>query len=88
MAHIVFSSTQDFPYLGMQVVHTPLLFQIALKFSGDGHYQLLVVVLLRHGWNHSLEAVLNEHQHSRREERGRDELVAQCLQRNVPSHAI
>ena len=45
-----------------------------------GHYQLLVVVLQRHGWNHSLEAVLNEHQHSRREERGRDELVAQCLQ--------
>ena len=67
---------------------TPLLGHIALKFSGDGHYQLLVVVLQRHGWNHSLEAVLNEHQHSRREERGRDELVAQCLQSNVPSHAI
>ena len=48
VAHNVFSSTQDFPYLGMQVVHTPLLFQIghiALKFSGDGHYQLLADVV-------------------------------------------
>ena len=80
MAHNVFSSTQDFPYLGMQVVHTPLPFQRGHIALNDGHYQLLVVVLQRHGWNHSLEAVLNEHQHSRREERGRDELVAQCLQ--------
>ena len=50
-----------------------------------GHYQLLVVVIQRHG---GTTPVLNEHQHSRREERGWDELVAQCLQSNVPSHAI
>ena len=92
-SHNVISTTQDLnPYLVMHAVHTPFIFQtachIALKFSGDGHYQLLEVVLQRHGWNHSLEAVLNEHQHSRREERGRDELVAQCLQSNIPSHTI
>ena len=76
----VISTTQDFPYLVMQAVHTPLLFQtghIALKFSGDGHYQLFVVVSQRHG---GTTPVLNEHQHSRRVGRGRDELVAQCLQ--------
>ena len=70
------------PYLGMNTAHT---FASPEVLCG-GHYQLLV--LQRHGWNHSLEAVLNEHQHSRREERGRDELVAQCLQSNIPSHAI
>ena len=88
-SHNVISSTNDFPCLSMHTAHT-FAFQtghIAVRFSGDGHYQLLVIVLQRHGWNHSLEAVLNEHQHSRREERGRDELVAQCLQSNVPSHA-
>ena len=42
MFHNVFSSSKDFPCLSMHTART-LAMYVALKFSGDGHYQLHVL---------------------------------------------
>lgn len=60
--------------LSSPIESTPLLLQtshIAFQFPGDSCYHPLVIVIQGHSWNHTLEVVLDKHQHPGEKERCR-----------------